>query len=44
MSNTIRVITVIVDTQNLTLYTPEGEAICIPQGNIDVSKIIDFIK
>ena len=43
MSNTIRVITVIVDTQNLTLYTPEGEAICIPQGSIDVSKIIESI-
>ena len=43
MSNTIRVITVIVDTQNLVLYTPDGEAIYIPQGSVDSKNIIDAI-
>lgn len=43
MSNTIRVITVIVDTQNLILYTPDGEAIYIPQGSVDSKNIIDAI-
>lgn len=43
MSNTIRVITVIVDTQNLILYTPDGEAIYIPQGSVDSKNVIDAI-
>lgn len=43
MINTIRVITVIVDTQNLILYTPQGEAIYIPQGSVDSNKIIEAI-
>lgn len=43
MSNIIRVITVIVDTQNLILYTPEGEAIYIPQGSVDSKSIVAAI-
>lgn len=43
MSNTIRVITVIVDTQNLILYTPDGEAIYIPQGSVDSKTVINAI-
>jgi len=43
MSNIIRVITVIVDTQNLILYTPEGEAIYIPQGSVDSKNIVAAI-
>lgn len=37
----IKIISLVVDTRNITLYQPDGNTITIPQGNPRVSKIIE---
>lgn len=43
MSNIIRVVSAVVDTRNLTLYKEDFSTVVIPQGDVRVRPIVEYI-